>query len=285
MPVLAVTAPFGFDAYDQDQFFALWAELGCRSCQMLREVGTDIDPPRAREMVERHGLSFNAIHGRFKNGIDLSNPDDHEVRARSVEAMIEDGDLVRALGGRVVIVHPAAGVPSEWRGTALPADLVARRWEAFARSLDALASAGEQQGVVYAIENLPRSCWIGHDAPDLARRVREIGSPALRMCFDTGHAHLEATPPALPCAGQFEACADVVAYVHVHDNAGDGDHHLIPGEGTIDWEALSAAIARHPDADLPAMLELFHTEDELRRVMETVDLASHLRRACGVGIR
>lgn len=35
-----------------------------------------------------------------------------------------------------------------------------------------------------------------------------------------------------------------VGYMHVHDNHGQRDEHLVPGKGTIDWHSLSEAIKK-----------------------------------------
>ena len=45
---------------------------------------------------------------------------------------------------------------------------------------------------------------------------------------------------------------DLVVTTHVHDNSGEHDDHLLPYEGTIDWNAMLAAL---PDG-APIVLEL-----------------------------
>ena len=40
---------------------------------------------------------------------------------------------------------------------------------------------------------------------------------------------------------------DRVVTTHIHDNHGDKDEHLLPFEGTIDWDAAFAAFASAPD--------------------------------------
>jgi len=32
--------------------------------------------------------------------------------------------------------------------------------------------------------------------------------------------------------------------VHLNDNHGVGEEHLLPGEGTVDWDAFTAALSR-----------------------------------------
>jgi sugar phosphate isomerase/epimerase len=50
----------------------------------------------------------------------------------------------------------------------------------------------------------------------------------------------------------FEAIRNLVVTTHVHDNRGERDDHLLPYEGTIDWDAALAVLP----AEVPIVLEL-----------------------------
>lgn len=76
---------------------------------------------------------------------------------------------------------------------------------------------------------------------DFFGRLAEVGREyGVTVCLDTGH-----------CAVQGESPADAVRRIgkedlyilHVHDNDGTRDQHLRPGEGVIQWEDFSAALA------------------------------------------
>jgi sugar phosphate isomerase/epimerase len=63
-------------------------------------------------------------------------------------------------------------------------------------------------------------------------RLNEVG-----VCLDLGHAHIT--------VGVGEAIATLgkrIVSVHVHDNRGEKDEHLWPGDGTIDWPATAKAL-------------------------------------------
>ena len=40
---------------------------------------------------------------------------------------------------------------------------------------------------------------------------------------------------------------DRVVTTHIHDNHGEKDEHLLPFEGTIDWDAAFALFAARPN--------------------------------------
>lgn len=65
----------------------------------------------------------------------------------------------------------------------------------------------------------------------------------LGVCLDVGHAHLgEGVPAAL------EVLRDRVRSSHLHDNHGDKDAHLWPGDGAIDWDAALGGLKAAPQA-------------------------------------
>ena len=73
------------------------------------------------------------------------------------------------------------------------------------------------------------------------------------VCFDIGHAHLmegiDATLGAL---------LPLIGSTHLHDNQGDRDAHLWPGDGTIAWEPAMQALQAAPRS--PAALLEIHYE-------------------------
>jgi sugar phosphate isomerase/epimerase len=85
------------------------------------------------------------------------------------------------------------------------------------------------------------------------------------VCIDVGHMHL----PDMPGVAQaFKILGDRVKEVHLHDNDGEHDQHLWPGQGTIMWDEVRAGIAAlkqppvgtleihyEPEIDVKAMSE------------------------------
>lgn len=257
MAELTTTVPFGF-SFDVPRFLRAYAGLGVRRVQFYRNEERPPTVAEALAVVRGEGMSVDSIHGVFGPKLDPTSPDAAH-RAECVRVYEREGELAASLGGPMVVVHPAAQHHAAGALADLPSERLAsespERLKRLAGFMSELATVGSRLGVVYLIENQPRNCYLGHDAAALAGAVAALGSPWVRMCFDTGHAHLSGDVTAAA-----RACASVVAYWHVHDNDGRVDDHRMPGDGTIDWTKLGPAMAGGGGGGAPRMLEVFYEE-------------------------
>lgn len=111
--------------------------------------------------------------------------------------------------------------------------------ELFRRELDSIVPFLESAGVVLALENLPY--FEGFPGYAELKALLDVfeGSP-VKGWFDTGHEAIRRRRGWEYI--DFEAAAGMFAGMHINDIV-DGDDHLPPGEGTVDFAGLSA-IAR-----------------------------------------
>ena len=123
----------------------------------------------------------------------------------------------------------------------------ARKLDAAFTSLESLSMFAKARGVTIALENTPDE--LGAPA-SLQHFITGTHLHDLKLCFDIGHAHIEEGVGA-----SFDAMRDRVVSMHIHDNHGDKDEHLLPLEGTIDWDAALAGFAEAP-AELPFVFEI-----------------------------
>ena len=97
-----------------------------------------------------------------------------------------------------------------------------------------LIDRAERSGVTIVVENLPRTAQV-----DRARLLLErFDSPRFGFCFDSGHRNV--------CRVGHEWLArwpERLKALHLHDNDGADDQHLLPFDGNIDWPAQMRAIA------------------------------------------
>lgn len=272
MAALATIAPFGF-SFDPVRLLTAYGRLGCTTCQFYRSDERPTSTADALRAADAAGLRFDSIHGRFGQHIDPSAPC-AEHRRWCLNLYEQEGRLARDLGGLAVVVHPAAWTIGRALLTRQEAAESDRYREPFLREfMAALAEIGERLGVTYLIENQPFNTWMGADPVLLAQRILAVGSARIRMCLDTGHANI--TTGDVP--GVIRAAAPAVAYLHIHDNDGAADDHRMPGEGTVHWPAVAAALR---DTGCPAvrMLEVFHDEPRVEAAA-AAGLGARLREA------
>lgn len=138
-------------------------------------------------------------------------------------------DCARELGSPLVggPIYQALGVFSGAPPTA------AERAHAV-EGLRAAAEHAAPAGVTLALEALNRfEVHLVNCAADAAALVREVGHPALRLTYDTFHAHIEEKDPA----AAVRACGDLLAHVQ----ASECDRST-PGAGQVNWAANLRAL-------------------------------------------
>ena len=81
---------------------------------------------------------------------------------------------------------------------------------------------------------------------DLVTVLDGVASPNLAAMLDTGHINVTATALGLDPIDYFRSHADKLGgrfrHLHIDDNHGDLDAHLLPGEGSFDFAAAYAVL-------------------------------------------
>jgi sugar phosphate isomerase/epimerase len=109
--------------------------------------------------------------------------------------------------------------------------------DAARRSVEELYAMAEPLGVRLAIEVIQNDL---SRASSLAQLVEEeLETPHVGICLDVGHAHLDGD-----LVDAIEVAAGHLAAVHVHDNLGRADGHLVPFDGAIDWPAALTTLQK-----------------------------------------
>ena len=116
---------------------------------------------------------------------------------------------------------------------------VAAGWRQLKRSLAELAEYNTGAGLHLLIEPAHRfeSNLIG-TVDDCLRMMDELRSDHFGILLDTGHAHLNGED----FRDTVRKCHGLPLHIHLDDNRGDADAHLIPGRGTVDFVSLFAAL-------------------------------------------
>jgi sugar phosphate isomerase/epimerase len=192
--------------------------------------------------LSEHGLHLHALHSPterdstsgHQSGVQISISDTERIRRiDAVDEVKRALEVAERIPFQYLIQHMGSG-----RQSADP-----RKLDAAFESLENLSNFAKHRGVTIALEN----------------KADELGCPAtlhqfirqthlqVKFCFDTGHAHIEGG-----VGPGFELMRERVVSVHVHDNHGDKDEHLLPSEGTIDWDEAFAAFKSAPE--IPALV-------------------------------
>jgi sugar phosphate isomerase/epimerase len=128
-----------------------------------------------------------------------------------------------------------------------------RKRDAAFSTLEHLVLHAHHAGVTLAVENTTSEMG----APAYLRAfVDETRLTGLRFNFDVGHANLADGAAEERLEKSFAPMKDLLASVHLHDNHGEKDEHLLPYEGSIDWGAAIPLLKSAPNEELPVVLEL-----------------------------
>lgn len=105
-----------------------------------------------------------------------------------------------------------------------------------------LLEHAETYGIHILVENFNKMCvdglyWIDN-APDLLRMIECVNHPLFHAVWDTGHANMQEMPQdeALRILGSH------VRALHIQDNFGDVDSHLVPFLGTLNMDAVMTGL-------------------------------------------
>jgi protein FrlC len=108
---------------------------------------------------------------------------------------------------------------------------------------------------------------------DGLRMIDEIGSERLGILLDTGHANVNGED----LAAAVRSLKDVPLHIHIDDNYGDSDAHLIPGEGDIDFGPFVEALKEIDyQGFVSGELGFGYTLDPDTAVVETYDVLNDL---------
>ncbi len=122
-----------------------------------------------------------------------------------------------------------------------------RKFEAAMSSVEHLRAFAKPLGVRLLLENIPNEL----STPDKLLELLHVAHfDDIGICFDTGHAHIMNNVPAA-----FETLKARIQSTHVHDNNGDRDAHLWPGDGNIDWPHTMELLRGAPHTP-PLLLEI-----------------------------
>ena len=167
------------------------------------------------EITSSYNIVFS-VHAPLSDiNIASLNP---RMRDESIQQINETIKISSQLGMNMVTMHPGHLSPL---GVLVPEKVK----ELNKNSVKKISETAEEYGVTIALENMPNQrITTCHSLSELL----EISDSNVELCFDIGHANTNNNIGEFLDYGKF-------ANVHIHDNFGKEDPHLVIGEGNIDF--------------------------------------------------
>ena len=139
-------------------------------------------------------------------------------------------DTVSIFGVESLIVHTCGGNSSFYP------DRKNEHMANFIHALEKLAPKCEEHRINFLVETMIPG-RLASMVDNLIVAVDAAGSEWIKICLDTNHSNLSED------VGQaITRAADRLGELHINDNHGEGEEHLLPYEGIIDWADFSRAV-------------------------------------------
>ncbi len=168
-----------------------------------------------------HDGAKHTIHGPF---MDMSpGAVDSSVREATHKRFSQTIEVAALSGAKAIVFHSGY---EKWKY-----DHKVEPWlSSSLKFWPAILKQAADAGVKIAIEN------IFEEEPGNLRLLMDgIDTTNAGICFDVGHFNLFSRMPLKPW---MDAIGEYVIEYHLHDNIGDCDAHLPPGDGTFKFEEL-----------------------------------------------
>jgi sugar phosphate isomerase/epimerase len=237
------------------EVFCAPSHFSYRDEQKIRELADALGEYRV-ELHSLHSPTERDLSPGRESGVPISISDTERIRRLdAVDEIKRALEVAERIPFRYLIQHIGHGRQS----------VDQRKLDAAFTSLEILSVFAKARGVTITLENTPDD--LGAPA-SLQHFIADTHLHDLKLCLDTGHAHMEA-----PVEVAFDAIRDRVVTSHIHDNHGDKDEHLLPYTGTIDWDAALGALRNAPQPvamvlELKAQADSAPTLDQIRATFD-----------------
>jgi len=219
------------------------------------------------EWCDDHGVRLHSLHAPVYSDFDWGRTGappisivhlERRQRIDSMEEIKRALEIAEQTPFRYLILH--LGLPEE--------EYDLRKFDAALTSIEHLKIFAKERGVEILLENIPNEL----STPQrLLNFIQYSRLADLKVCFDTGHAHMSGgVGPA------FETLKERIVSTHVHDNCRERDDHLFPFDGDIDWEQTVRDF-RAAGGEFPLLFEVHHCAPaeqclaRLRKVAERME--------------
>ena len=162
-----------------------------------------------------------------------------EEGEKVIDGYIEDFELMKEKKIDLVVMHLISGKePPMYNELGL-------------RRIKRLVEYAKKIGIKIAFENTKKRGYLEYV-------LENIKEDNVGICYDAGHCHCHFNDEF-----NYELFKDKIFAVHLHDNDKTEDQHLLPFDGTIDWNNVLAKLKEN-NYNGPITLELAYKQDYLK---------------------
>ncbi|MBU0477419.1 sugar phosphate isomerase/epimerase [bacterium] len=179
--------------------------------------------------LKEHGVKITHIHATgYENKIDISSIDNVQ-RKDAINHLKSWVDIFLDFDRPMLTFHLSTPFPI--------AENRDRRFENCKKSLETIITYCEAKDIKVAIETMPprteNRTYLGDTIEEIRELLDTFDSDCFGVLVDIGHTNMCGYTKEI-----MNSCNDRVFALHVHDNDGQKDSHLMPGEGNINWEEV-----------------------------------------------
>jgi len=184
------------------------------------------------EEIKNLGLKVNSVHAPFythfsqalKGNFLSICSEDESLRKEAIDWIKRSLKIAEYVSFDFLVIHFGG---EEYEEKAI-------YFQQAARSLHELLAFIKGENIAIALENITN----GISKPKMiAQFLNEYGFSNVGLCYDVGHSFIKDN-----IRDSLSKIAKHVLSVHIHDNLGKEDEHLLPFEGSIDWSSFLAKL-------------------------------------------
>lgn len=228
---------FLFEDYKLKSKLPLLKEEGINYIEVKPKEGHfDYQDPKYLDEIskefKRNKIKVVSMH-MPANGVDISLIEEYD-RVWSIREVEKTVLALLRLEGEIIVVHPGSKIEDEKERK--------KRREKSEQSLAEILKFCEHWGIKIVLENtLPGKT--GDNILEILEIVKKFDSENLGICLDTGHCNI--TSNIYNYCGVVECLPEIKDYLyhlHIHDNSGMEDEHLLPFKGNINWQEFTSVL-------------------------------------------
>lgn len=248
--IIHIAVPYNILIARQDEIISRGVNPEIYFNSATLDTCQDADVRHLGDALNKSGLSYT-FHAPF---MDLAPGGlDSKIRRATQERLEHVLHLAALIRPKTVVFHPDY---DPWRH-----DEVFDLWlHGSIEMWTLLVKEAEKIGVTLALENV-----FDHGPETLKKLLDTINSPRFGFCFDTGHCLIFSKSD---WDKWIEVLGERLVEVHLHDNNGEEDEHLPPGDGKFDFSGFFRHLRTQQLS--PLFTIEVHQEEDLPRSFEAV---------------